>query len=71
MKVIREENKPEAIERMKEISLAEIKSKYSDKLIDAYAENGRLIIVLDTCRLKFDVRVPQKGGSVYGAIHRK
>tara|TARA_R110002051_G_scaffold34467_2_gene76781 strand:+ start:978 stop:1193 length:216 start_codon:yes stop_codon:yes gene_type:complete len=71
MKVIREENKPEAIERMKEISLAEIKSKYSDKLIDAYAENGRLIIVLDTCRLKFDERVPQKGGSVYGAIHRK
>jgi len=71
MKVIREENKPEVIERMKEISLAEIKSKYSDKLIDAYAENGRLIIVLDTCRLKFDERVPQKGGSVYGAIHRK
>ena len=71
MKMIREENKPDVIERMEEVSLAEIKKKYPDKLVDAYVEGGRLIVVLDTCRIKFDERVPQKGGSVYGAIHRK
>ena len=71
MKMIREENKPDVIERMEEVSLAEIKKKYPDKIVDAYAESGRFIIVLDSCRLKFDERVPQKDGNVYGAIHRK
>ena len=71
MKVIREENKPETVERLEEVSLAEIKKKYPDKIVDAYVEGGRLVIVLDTCRIKFDERIPQKGGSVYGAIHRK
>ena len=59
------------IERLKEISMAEIKNKYPDKIVDAYVEGGRLIVVLDKCRLKFDERVPQKDGNVYGAIHRK
>ena len=71
MKVIKEENKPETVERLEEVSLAEIKKKYPDKLVDAYVEGGRLVIVMDTCRIKFDERIPQKGGSVYGAIHRK
>tara|TARA_R100001244_G_scaffold63750_1_gene52857 strand:- start:70 stop:285 length:216 start_codon:yes stop_codon:yes gene_type:complete len=71
MKVIKEENKPETVERLEEVSLAEIKKKYPDKIVDAYVEGGRLVVVLDTCRIKFDERVPQKGGSVYGAIHRK
>ena len=72
MKMIREENKPETVhEKMEEVSLTEIKKKYPDKIVDAYAESGRFIIVLDSCRLKFDERVPQKDGNVYGAIHRK
>ena len=72
MKSIKKENKQEIVyERMKEISLAEIKNKYPDKLIDAYVEGGRLVVVLDTCRLKFDERVPQKKGTVYGTLHRK
>jgi len=72
MKQIKEKSKSEVVhERMKEISLAEIKAKYPDKLIDAYVEGGRLVVVLDTCRLKFDERVPQKKGTSYGAIHRQ
>ena len=72
MKSIKRENKQEVVyERMKEISLAEIKNKYPDKLIDAYVEGGRLVVVLDTCRLKFDERVPQKMVTVYGTLHRK
>ena len=72
MKPIKEKSKSEVVhERMKEISLAEIKAKYPDKLIDAYVEGGRLVVVLDTCRLKFDERVPQKKGTSYGAIHRQ
>ena len=54
-----------------EVSLKELKDKYPDKVIDAYVEDQRLVIVLDTCRLKFDERVPQQRGNVYGAIHRK
>ena len=46
-----------------------VREEYPDKVIDAYAENGRLVIVLDTCRIKFDDRVKQKRGNKYGAVH--
>ena len=55
--------------RLDNISMREIKNKYPDKVIDAYAENGRLVIVLDTCRIKFDDRVKQQRGNKYGAVH--
>ena len=72
MKVIREENKPSiSYGRLEEISLVEIKKKYPDKLIDAYVEDERLVVVLDSCRLKFDERVPQKVGSIYGSLRNK
>jgi hypothetical protein len=71
MKLMKNKQDDIVIERLKEISMAEIKNKYPDKIVDAYVEGGRLIVVLDKCRLKFDERVPQKDGNVYGAIHRK
>ena len=55
--------------RLNNISAKEIKDKYPDKIIDAYAEDGRLVLELDTCRLKFDERVNQKAQNKYGAIH--
>ena len=55
--------------RLNNISAKEIKDKYPDKIIDAYAEDGRLVLVLDSCRLKFDERVKQKMQNKYGAIH--
>ena len=55
--------------RLNNISRKEIKDKYPDKIVDAYAESGRLVLVLDTCRLKFDERVKQKAQNKYGAIH--
>ena len=55
--------------RLNNISAKEIKNKYPDKIIDAYAEGGRLVLVLDTCRLKFDERVKQQSENKYGAIH--
>jgi hypothetical protein len=51
------------------ISMKEIKAKYPDKVIDAYVENERLILVLDTCRIKFDERIPQSYNDIYGGIH--
>ena len=54
---------------MSRISAKEIKDKYPDKLVDAYVENERLVLVLDTCRIKFDERVPQSYHDKYGAIH--
>ena len=35
--------------RLNNISMKEIKDKYPDKIVDAYAEDGRLVIVMDTC----------------------
>ena len=55
--------------RLNNISAKEIKDKYPDKIIDAYAEDGRLVLVLDTCRLKFDERVKQKSENKYGTVH--
>ena len=71
MKNLKNKNEPVVFERLEEVSLSEIKNKYPDKVIDAYAQDQRLTIVLDTCRLKFDERVPKQRGNVYGALHRK
>ncbi len=65
-------NKSESvIERLQEVSYKEIKAKYPDKIVDAYTEGERLVVVMDSCRIKFDERVPQRQGNVYGSIHRK
>ena len=75
MKTLKNRTEDVVIERLEEVSLAEIKNKYPDKLIDAYVEGQRLVVVLDTCRLKFDERVPQNHAKAfnneYGALHRK
>ena len=49
--------------------MKEIKDKYPDKIVDAYAEDGRLVIQLDTCKIKFDERVNQQRGNRYGTVH--
>ena len=67
-KVIHREPRTERY-RLKDISRVEIQNKYPDKVIDARVESGRLILILDTCRIKYDERVPQKGHNEYGAIH--
>jgi hypothetical protein len=71
MKTLKNRKEPVTFERLQEVSLKEIKAKYPDKVIDAYAESQRLVIILDTCRLKFDERIKQQRGNVYGALHRK
>ena len=55
--------------RLNNVSMREIKDKYPDKIVDAYAEDGRLVIQLDTCRIKFDERVKQQRSNKYGAVH--
>ena len=55
--------------RLNNVSMTEIKDKYPDKVMDAYVENGRLVIQLDTCRIKFDERVNQQRGNRYGTVH--
>ena len=55
--------------RLNNVSMKEIKDKYPDKIVDAYAKDGRLVIQLDTCRIKFDERVKQKFDDKYGATH--
>ena len=71
MKTLKNRKEPVTFERLQEVSLKEIKAKYPDKVVDAYAESQRLVIILDTCRLKFDERIKQQRGNVYGALHRK
>ena len=67
-KVIKKEPSHQSY-RINNVSMKEIKDKYPDKIVDAYAEDGRLVIQLDTCRIKFDERVKQRFGDKYGAIH--
>ena len=67
-KVIRKEPETRRY-RLNNVSMKEIKDKYPDKIVDAYAEDGRLVIVMDTCKIKFDERVKQQKGNKYGAIH--
>jgi len=67
-RVIQREPKIERY-RLENISRTEIQNKYPDKVIDARVESGRLILILDTCRIKYDERIPQKGDNEYGAIH--
>ena len=67
-KVIKKEPSHQSY-RINNVSMKEIKDKYPDKIVDAYAEDGRLVIVMDTCRIKFDNRVKQQKGNKYGAIH--
>ena len=55
--------------RLNNVSMKEIKDKYPDKIVDAYAEDGRLVIQLDTCKIKFDERVNQQRGNRYGTVH--
>ena len=55
--------------RLNNVSMKEIKDKYPDKIVDAYAEDGRLVIQLDTCRIKFDERIKQQRGNKYGTVH--
>ena len=67
-KVIRKEPETRRY-RLNNISMKEIKDKYPDKIVDAYAEDGRLVIQLDTCKIKFDERVNQQRGNRYGTVH--
>ena len=67
-KIILREPKTERY-RLKNLSRVEIQNKYPDKVIDARVESGRFIIILDTCRIKYDERIRQKGDNEYGAIH--
>ena len=46
--------------RLSNISAKEIRNKYPDKVVGGYAESGRLVLVLDTCRIKFDERIHRK-----------
>lgn len=71
MKQITKKNDDVVVERLQEVSYKEIKAKYPDKIVDAYTEGERLVVVMDSCRIKFDERVPQRHGNVYGALHRK
>ena len=68
-RVIQREPKTERY-RLQNVSRIEIQNKYPDKVVDARVESGRLILILDTCRIKYDERVPQKGGDKYGALHQ-
>ena len=57
-KVVHREPKTERY-RLENISRVEIQNKYPDKMIDVRVEGGRLILILDTCRIKFEERIPQ------------
>ena len=46
--------------RLDNLSIKEIITKYPDKVMDVYAEGKNVVLVLDTCRIKF-VNIKIKG----------
>ena len=39
--------------RLNSLAMKEISDKYPDKIIGACVENGRPVLILDTCRIKY------------------
>tara|TARA_Y100000034_G_C6726523_1_gene321623 strand:- start:402 stop:596 length:195 start_codon:yes stop_codon:yes gene_type:complete len=46
-------NKEATIYRLNSIAMKEISDKYPDKIIGAKVENGKPVLLLDTCRIKY------------------
>ena len=42
------------------LTIKEITSKYKDKFVSVRAENGRAVLMLDTCKIKYVWQLPAK-----------
>ena len=52
LKKIKKEEKTHQF-RLNSLTVGEIMDKYPDKVVDSYSEGKHFILVLDTCRIKF------------------
>ena len=46
-------HKSEASWRLETLNIKEITDKYRDKYVSVRTENGKAVLVLDTCRIKY------------------
>ncbi len=61
----KKKNSPDASYRLSSISIKEIISKYKDKYIGVRTENGRAVLILDTCKIKYVWQLPAKKEKSY------
>ena len=53
MRKKRRKHKPEANWCLETLNIKEITDKYRDKYVSVRTENGRAVLVLNTCRIKY------------------
>ena len=56
---------PDGSYRLKSLSIKEITSKYKDKFMGVRTENGRAVLILDTCKIKYIWQLPAKKETHY------
>ena len=61
----RKKNSPDGSYRLNSLSIKEITSKYKDKFIGVRTENGRAVLILDTCKIKYVWQLPAKKEKSY------
>ena len=54
MRQKRRKRKLEASWRLQTLNIKEITDKYRDKYVSVRTENGKAVLVLDTCRIKYN-----------------
>ena len=60
MKRKKKKNRPHNTYRLNSLTIKEITSKYKDKFVSVRTENGRAVLMLDTCKIKYVWQLPAK-----------
>ena len=60
MKRKKKKNRPDNTYRLNSLTIKEITSKYKDKFVSVRTENGRAVLMLDTCKIKYVWQLPAK-----------
>ena len=53
-------NSPDGSYRLNSLTIKEITCKYKDKFVGGRTENGRAVLMLDTCKIKYVWQLPAK-----------
>ena len=61
----KKKNRPDGSYRLNSLSIKEITSKYKDKYMGVRTENGRAVLILNTCRIKYVWQLPEKKERYY------
>ena len=49
----KKKNESDEYWRLKSLNVKEIGDKYEDKIVEVEIQNGRVVLVLDTCKIRY------------------